>query len=182
MTRRAKTHIWLGIRSVSPSDQSPRYPHKEILDPYLPVAKFRGISPQHLMECLREMSRSFSANFCGVSPRKFAEKTLGDTSDFYFSPRKKKNISRKGCTAAKRERKVFCLGLICMRLIKRQVFMIPIFNLYRKELIEYPEKALMTSQVWNSLKLVEFTNHLQPNMICLKENSVFALKYFSFDL
>ena len=55
MTRRVKTHIRLGIRSVSPSDQSP----------HLPIAKFRG-----------------------VSPRTFAEKTLGEISDFYFPPRK----------------------------------------------------------------------------------------------
>ena len=69
MTRRVKTHIRLGIRSVSPSDQSPRYPHEETLGPYLPIAKFRGLS-------LR------------TSPRNFAEKTLGEISDFYFSPRK----------------------------------------------------------------------------------------------
>ena len=66
MTRRVKTHIRLGIRSVSSSDQSPRCPHEETLGPYLPIAKFRG-----------------------VSPRNFAEKTLGEISDFYFSPRKK---------------------------------------------------------------------------------------------
>ena len=36
-----------------------------------------------------EISRSFSANFRGVSPQNFAEKTLGEISDFYFPPRKK---------------------------------------------------------------------------------------------
>ena len=41
MTRRMKTHIRLGIRSVSPSDQSPRCPHEETLGPYIPIAKFR---------------------------------------------------------------------------------------------------------------------------------------------
>ena len=66
MTRRVKTHIRLGIRSVFPSDQSPRCPHGETLLTYLPIAKFHG-----------------------VSPRNFAEKTLGEISDFYFSPRKK---------------------------------------------------------------------------------------------
>ena len=106
MTRRVKTHIRLGIRSVSPSDQSPHCPHEETLGPYLPIAKFRGVSPRNVAECLREMSRSFSANFCGVSPRNFEEKTLGEISDFYFSPRKK-IISRKECTAAKREKELF---------------------------------------------------------------------------
>ena len=46
MTRRVKTHIRLGIRSVSPSDQSPRYPLEETLGPYLPVARFRGENPR----------------------------------------------------------------------------------------------------------------------------------------
>ena len=73
MTRRVKTHTRLGIRSVSPSDQSPRYPHEESLGPYLPIAKFRGVSPRNVAECLREMSRSVSANCRGVSPRTFAE-------------------------------------------------------------------------------------------------------------
>ena len=45
MTRRVKTHIRLGIRSVSPSDQSLRCPHEETLDPYLPIAKLSGVSP-----------------------------------------------------------------------------------------------------------------------------------------
>ena len=56
MTRRVKTSIKLGIRSVSPSDQSPRCPHEETIGSYLPIAKVR-----------REMSR-LSANFRGVSP------------------------------------------------------------------------------------------------------------------
>ena len=91
MTHRVKTHIRLGIRSVSPSDQSPRCPHEETLGPNLNIVKCD------------------SANFCGVSPRNFAEKILGEISDFYFSPRKKK-ISRKGCTAAKRKKRDFFLG------------------------------------------------------------------------
>ena len=78
MTRRVKTHIRLGIRSVSPSDQSPRCPHEETLGPYLPIAKFRG-----------------------VSSRNFAEKTLGEIIPFYFSPqqkkKKKKTTKKKNC-------------------------------------------------------------------------------------
>ena len=68
MTPRVETHIRLGIRSVSPSDQSPRCPHEETFGPYLPIAKFRGVSPRNLAEFLRkisqflcELSRSFSA-------------------------------------------------------------------------------------------------------------------------
>ena len=86
MTRRVKTHIRLGIHSVSPSDQSPRCTNEETFGPYLPIAKFRG-----------------------VFPRNFAKKTLGEINDFYFSPRKK-IISRKRCSAAKREKKDFFLG------------------------------------------------------------------------
>ena len=62
MTRRVKTHIRLGIRSVSPSDQSPHCPHEETLGPYLPITKF-----------LREISRSVSEKCREVSPRTFAE-------------------------------------------------------------------------------------------------------------
>ena len=50
MARRVKTHIRLGIHSVSPSDQCPRCTHEETLGPYLPIAKFRGVSPQNLAE------------------------------------------------------------------------------------------------------------------------------------
>ena len=91
MTRRVKTHIRLGIYSVSPSDQSPRCTHEETLGPYLSIAKFCGVSPQNLAEFLREISRSF------------AEKTLGEISDLYFS-------LRKGCSAAKRDKRAFFLG------------------------------------------------------------------------
>ena len=73
MTRRVKTHIRLGIRSVSPSDKSPRSPLEETLGPYLTIAKFRGVSPRSLAELLHKMSRSF------------AEKTLGEiTHNFIF--------------------------------------------------------------------------------------------------
>ena len=88
MTRRLKTHIRLGSHSVSSSDQSPRCKHEETLGPYLPIVKSRG-----------------------VSPRNFAEKNLGEISDFFFfSTKKKKNISRMGCSAAKREKRAFFLG------------------------------------------------------------------------
>ena len=54
MIRQVKTHIRLGIRSVTPSDQSPRCPHGETLGTYLPITKFRGVSrgvsPQNFME------------------------------------------------------------------------------------------------------------------------------------
>ena len=106
MTRRVKTHIRLGIRSVSPSDQSPHCPHEETLGPNLPNLKF-----------LREISRSVSAKCRGVSPQTFAEflrdisrrKPLAKQMIFIFL--REKNISRKGCTAAKREKKkAFFLG------------------------------------------------------------------------
>ena len=70
MTCRVKTHIRLGIRSVSPSDQSPRCPYEETLGPYLPIAKFRGVFQRNVAECLREMSRSFSAKFRRENPRR----------------------------------------------------------------------------------------------------------------
>ena len=83
--------ISLGIRSVSPSDQSPRCPHEETLGPYLPIVKF-----------------------CGVSPRNFAEKTLGEINDFYFSPRKKKKKKiSQGVFRGETRKKSFLLGLIC---------------------------------------------------------------------
>ena len=71
MTRRVKTHIRLGIRSVSPSDQSPRCSNEETLGPYLSIAKFRrGFSPRNVAEFLRELSRSFSAKFRGENPQR----------------------------------------------------------------------------------------------------------------
>ena len=100
-----KTHIRLGIRSVSRSDQSPRYTHEETLSPYLPIAKFRGVSPRNLAECLREMSRSFSANFCGENPRR-------NKWFLFFST--KIIISRKGCIAAKRKKELFSWSDLCL--------------------------------------------------------------------
>ena len=70
MTRRVKTHIRLGIRSVSPSDECPRCPHEETLGPYVPIAKCRGVSPQIVAKFLRELSRCFSAKFRGENPRR----------------------------------------------------------------------------------------------------------------
>ena len=60
--------------AVSPSDQSPRCPHEETFGPYLPIAKFRGVSPRNL------------ANFGGENLRR--------NNDFYFSPRKNKFRAR----------------------------------------------------------------------------------------
>ena len=113
MTRQGKTHIRLGIHSGSPSDQSPRCLHEETLVPYLPIAKFRGVSPRNVAEFLHEMSRSFSTKCRGVSPQNVTEKTLGEISDFYFSLRKKKKKKkklRKGCSTAKCEKRAFFLG------------------------------------------------------------------------
>ena len=67
MIPRVKTHIRLGIRSVCLSDQSPRCPHKKNVGPYPHIAKFRGMSPRN-----REMSQSFSPNFCGISVFEFS--------------------------------------------------------------------------------------------------------------
>ena len=57
MTPRVEAHIRLGIHSVSPFDQSPRCLHEETLGLYLPIAKFRGVSPRSLADFLREISR-----------------------------------------------------------------------------------------------------------------------------
>ena len=104
----------LGNRSVSPSDQSPRSPHEETLVPYLPITKFRGVSPRNLTKFLRKMSRSFSANVLEVSQQNVAEKTVGDISDFYFSPRKKKKNRVRGVPRRNAKKKVYFLVLICM--------------------------------------------------------------------
>ena len=85
--RPVETNISMGIRSVSRSGQSLRYPHEKPLFLIYP-SRFRRVSTRNLAECLREILRSFSANFRGVSPRHFAHKTLREKSDFYFSPRK----------------------------------------------------------------------------------------------
>ena len=87
MSRRVTTHIRLGIRSVSPSDQSPDYPHEETLGSYLPIVKFRG-----------------------VSPRNVAEKTLGEISDFYFSPRKQLFRARGVPRRNAKKKRAFFLG------------------------------------------------------------------------
>ena len=70
MTRRVKTHIRLGIRSVSLSDQSPRCPHGETLRTYLPITKVRGVSLRTFAEIPREISRRFPAKFRGENPRR----------------------------------------------------------------------------------------------------------------
>ena len=53
-----------------------------------PSRNFAEFFPRNLAEFLHEMSRSFSANFRGVSPRNFAEKTFGEIIRFFFSPPK----------------------------------------------------------------------------------------------
>ena len=57
MTPRVETHIRLGIRSISLSDQSPRCPHEETFGPYLFIVKCRAVCPRNLAECFREVSR-----------------------------------------------------------------------------------------------------------------------------
>ena len=101
MTRQVKTHIRLGICSGSPSDQSPRCPHEETVGSYLLIMKFHGVSSRNFAEFLREMSQSFFMNFRGENPRR--NKVI-----FIFST--KNIISRKGCSAAKREERAFFLG------------------------------------------------------------------------
>ena len=54
----------------------------------------------------RETARNFSAKSRGVSPRAFAEKTLGKISDCYFSP---------GVFRGETRKRSFFLGLICLR-------------------------------------------------------------------
>ena len=49
-----ETHIRLAIHSVSVSDQSPRCPHEGKLGPYLPIAKFRGVSRRNVAQFFRE--------------------------------------------------------------------------------------------------------------------------------
>ena len=108
MTRRVKTHIRLGIRSVSPSDQSPRCPHEKKLRA-LPThreisrsfsAKSRGVSPRNVVEFLRELLRSFSAKFRGV--------TFGEISIFFVSA--KKNYFAQGVYRGETRKKNFFLG------------------------------------------------------------------------
>ena len=108
MTRRVKTHIRLGIRSGSPSDQSslPAWSNLRFLPTHREIsrsfsAKSRIVSPQNVAEFLREFLRSFSAEFRGENPRR--NKWL-----LFFSA--KKIISRKGCTAAKRKKRAFFSG------------------------------------------------------------------------
>ena len=83
--RPAETHIRLGIRSVSRSCQSLRCPHAETVDPYLPIA----------------ISRSLSEKSRGENSRR--KKWF-----LFFSA--KHIFSRKGCSAAKREKRAFFLG------------------------------------------------------------------------
>ena len=75
MTRRVKSHIRLGIA--------------QFLGLIRVLARtFCGVSSRNVGEFLSEMSRSFSANFRGVSPRIFAEKTLGEMLFLFFSAKR----------------------------------------------------------------------------------------------
>ena len=138
MTPRVKTHIRLGIHSVSPSDQSPRCTDEETLSPCLSIAKFRGVSPQNLAEFLRETSR-----------RKPSAKYT-HLSDFYFSSRKKKKKkkkknSRKGCLAAKREKRAFFLGWSVLCLWIDRVIYLPI----RSAVMD--SDRLTNSKLWHQI-------------------------------
>ena len=85
MTRQVKTHIRWGIHSGSPSDQGPCCPHEETLNPYLSIAKVRGVSPRNLRKCLREISRSFSTNLRGENPRR-NKYMFFFSAIFFFAP------------------------------------------------------------------------------------------------
>ena len=85
-----QTRIRLGICSVSMSDKSPRGPHDETCGPYLPIAKCCGF--------LRKMSRNF------------ADKSLGEISEFYFSPRKT-FFRARGVPRRNAKKRAFFLGL-----------------------------------------------------------------------
>ena len=115
MTRRVKTHIRLGIRSVSPSNQCPRCPHEETIGPYLSIAKFRGVcqgdflrerlgvSPRTFAGFLRERSRSFSARFHGENAR--LNKLFLFFSHF--------DLSRAMGVPRQNAKPIFSVGLIC---------------------------------------------------------------------
>ena len=53
-----------------------------------------GIMSQYDQTCELQIFVCFSEKCCGVSPWTFAEKTLGEISEFYFSPQKKKIRAR----------------------------------------------------------------------------------------
>ena len=98
LTRKGKTHIRLGIRSGSPSDQRPRCPHEETVGPYLPIVIFRGVSPGTFTEFLRKISRRkpsakyvflfFSAKTLSRArgvPRRNAKKEFFSWADLYVA-------------------------------------------------------------------------------------------------
>ena len=87
---------WRNLRSLpTHSEMSRRF-----------STKCRGVFPRNVAKFLRELSRSFSAKFRGENPRQ--------NKYFFYFPQRKKNISPKGCPAAKREKKSFFLRLICI--------------------------------------------------------------------
>ena len=95
MTRRVKTHIRLGIQSLSPSDQSPRCMHEETFGPYLPIAKFRGV--------FCKISRSFSSKLRGENPRR-------NKLFLFFSAKKifrARGVPRRNAKKKKKKKKLF---------------------------------------------------------------------------
>ena len=81
---------------------------------------------RNFAEFVREMSRSLSAKCCGVTSRtsrSFSAKFSSENPQrnklvlFFFA---KNIISRKGYSAAKREKRDFFLGLICTFTVYRQ--------------------------------------------------------------
>ena len=76
MTPRVETHIRLGIRSVSPSDQSPRSPHEETLVPYLPIAKFETLGEISDFYCSPRKT-FLSRNGCSAAKREKGAFFLG---------------------------------------------------------------------------------------------------------
>ena len=68
------------------------------LGPYLPIAKFRGVSSRNVAEFLREIYRSFSAKFRRENPRQNKEFLFFSAKIF---------ISRKGWSAAKCKKELF---------------------------------------------------------------------------
>ena len=110
MTTQVETHIRLDSHSVSPSDQSPRCPHEESLGPYLTYLS------RNFTKFFREMSRSFCANFRGVFQQNFAQKTLGEISDFHFSPGKN-TFRAKGVPRRNAKKEFFCWTDLYIQLI-----------------------------------------------------------------
>ena len=69
------------------------------------------------------MSRSFSENVRRVSPRNFAEKTLGEISDFLFfsaKKKKKKKIRARGVPRRNAKKELFSWADLCIAPVQEQ--------------------------------------------------------------